>query len=264
MALTFKSSVRNVVLFLFPRYPFVNALTLLMLLAERASREKFPPFDPKAIYVNVGLLFAFAVAMGFNHGRRVAAILHAVQLVFLAAVTYMSNALQYRQAVRTRMANRMVGVAGFFLLFAYFVSQKPKPKLLRRLGELLVSVHLLVATYSILQTAEDREAFLKLVPGSQPMLFVFATLLVSIGLCYLPGLFVYDVTQVLIVVLSLMTVIIDMRMSYWTERRGLDYWNQLRLLLDNVAIIAGCVMYLSCSRKKFVPSDDDGGDLKED
>ena len=34
-----KSKLRNVALFLIARYPFINALTLVMLLGERAQRE---------------------------------------------------------------------------------------------------------------------------------------------------------------------------------------------------------------------------------
>jgi hypothetical protein len=40
MGVDMKSVVRRATLFLFPRYPFVNVVTLLLLLAERASREK--------------------------------------------------------------------------------------------------------------------------------------------------------------------------------------------------------------------------------
>jgi hypothetical protein len=40
MGVDVKSIVRRITLFIFPRYPFVNVVTLLLLLAERASREK--------------------------------------------------------------------------------------------------------------------------------------------------------------------------------------------------------------------------------
>jgi len=36
-----KSIVRRIILTILPRYPFVNAITLLLLLAERAVNEKY-------------------------------------------------------------------------------------------------------------------------------------------------------------------------------------------------------------------------------
>lgn len=146
----------------------------------------------------------------------------------------------------------MIGVAGYFLLYAFFTASKPRPRWLKRTGELLIGIYALAATYTVLQSAEDKEAFLKLVPGSQPMLFVYTTLLAAIGLCCLPGQFVYDVMQALFVILLFSTLLVDARISYWVQRRGIDYWNQLRMLSDNFAIIAGATMYLACSKKIFI------------
>ena len=158
------------------------------------------------------------------------------------------------------MSLRMVGVAGFFLIYAHFMSAKPRSKTLRRIGEILVGLYALVAMYSMLQISEDREGFFKLIPFPQPMLFIYATLLGVIGLCYLPGLFVYDITVMLVILLTLITAAIDCRMSYWTKRRGMDYWNQVRLVADNLSIACGCLVYLSCSHKKLPKFNEDGDD----
>jgi len=151
------------------------------------------------------------------------------------------------------MSTRLIGVAGNFLLYTYFISQKPQSHLLRRSGECLVGLSVMLSTYSFLVVAEDREAFLKLIPLGYVMLFVYGTVLGTIGLCYIPGLFVYDVTIGLAVLLSASTVGVDMRVWYWTQRRGLHYWNQMRLIIDNLTIIIGALLYLTCAERELPP-----------
>lgn len=141
----------------------------------------------------------------------------------------------------------MIGVAGFFLLFAYFSDSKSL-KLLKRIGEITVGVSLLMSTYTVLQSPEDKEAFLKFVPGLHGTLFIYATLLAAIALCFIPGQYVYDLTVVLLIILSFSTCLIDTRLNYWTKSRGLHYWNQIRLLTDNCTLIIGSVLYLSYSK----------------
>jgi len=111
----------------------------------------------------------------------------------------------------------------------------------------------MLGTYGFLQIPEDREAFLKLVPFGYVMLFVYGTLLGTVGLCYIPGLFVYDVTIGLVVLLSMSTIGIDMQVWYWTQRRGLHFWNQMRLIIDNLTIVAGALMYLTCAERELPP-----------
>lgn len=142
---------------------------------------------------------------------------------------------------------RMIGVAGYFLLFAYFSDSKSL-KLLKRIGEITVGVSLLMSTYTVLQSPEDKEAFLKFVPGLHGSLFIYATLLAAIAFCFIPGQYVYDLTIVLLIILISSTCLIDTRLNYWTKSRGLHYWNQIRLLTDNCTLIIGAVLYLSNSK----------------
>jgi len=151
------------------------------------------------------------------------------------------------------MSTRLLGVAGNFLLYAYFVSRKPQPQILRRIGECLVGFSVVFSTYSVLTIAEDREAFLKLIPLSHVMLFVYGTILGTVGLCYIPGLFVYDVTIGLAILLLASTVGVDMRIRYWTQYRGIHYWNQMRLIFDNLTIVAGALLYLTCAKRELPP-----------
>ena len=174
----------------------------------------------------------------------------------IAVVVYATLCVLAKQlciCVQLRMSSRLLGVAGNFLLYTYFISRKPQPHLLRRIGECAVGISVMLSTYSVLIVAEDREAFLKLIPFGHVMLFVYGTLLGTVGLCYIPGLFVYDLTIALVVLLSASTVGVDMRMWYWTQRRGLHYWNQMRLIIDNLAIVAGALLYLTCTERELPP-----------
>ena len=101
-------------------------------------------------------------------------------------------------------------------------------------------------------SAEDKEAFLRFIPGSRPVLFLYATLLATVGVCYLPGQFVYDLSHALVLLLTISTLAVDMRFNYWTKQRGLDYWNQVRLVGDNATVITGTILLLSSSKKKPV------------
>ena len=149
------------------------------------------------------------------------------------------------------MAHRMLGVAGFYVLYAYFQSAKPRrSKLPRMLGHALVGAYILISAYALLQSPEDKDTFLLFVPGGRPALFVYATLLATVGVCFVPGQFVYDVTHALVLLVVASTVLVDARMEYWTRRRGVDYWNQARMVADNVAIVVGALMYLTSTKKK--------------
>ena len=148
----------------------------------------------------------------------------------------------------------MIGVAGCYLLYSSLTSYNASSKKIRRLGEILIGFYALASCYAVLQITEDREAFMKMIPFPKPVLFLYATLLGSVGLCYLPSLFIYDITVLLVVLVTFSTAVIDCRMTYWTKRRGLDYWNQFRLAADNLSIICGALLYLSSTRKIFVES----------
>ena len=148
------------------------------------------------------------------------------------------------------MCHRSVGLAGVFVLYAFFTSPKPRNPQLRRMGETLFGIYLLCTAYMTVESQEDRAAFLALVPGGKTVLYVYTLVVVACSLCYLPGYFVNDVSQILIYFLISSTALVDSRFHYWTRKRGVDFWNQARLLSDSVCVITGLVMYLTCTKKK--------------
>ena len=143
----------------------------------------------------------------------------------------------------------MLGTAGFFLLYAFFTSQKPRIQYLRRIGETFVGIYVACFLYQLLTEPTEKEAFLKHALGGTISLYMFAILLAVCTLCYIPGFFVIDITQALLLALWFFTVTVDSRMHYWTKRIGVDYWIQIRLIADHFAMMLGCLMYVTCSKK---------------
>lgn len=155
------------------------------------------------------------------------------------------------------MSHRMLGVAGFVLLYGYFTMPKPRSQSLRRSGETLVGLYLLCAAYTQMESPDDKAAFLALVPFGTVSLYIYVLLLATSALCYLPGMFVYDVTQVLILLIPTVTIVVDCNLGYWTKRRGMHFWNQIRLIADSLAVTLGAIFYVACTKKRIVIREDD-------
>ena len=150
-----------------------------------------------------------------------------------------------------RMASRLVGMSGMILLYAFFTMPKPRSHQLRRIGEIFFGVYLVALTYMLVESPEDRKAFVTHMPGGEITLYVYVIILATSALCYLPGLFVHDVTQACVILIFVSTILIDCDINYWVNRRGLDYWNHIRLLVDNFFIVISLIMYLSCTKKRL-------------
>ena len=121
-----KSTIRSLSLFLFARFPFVNMITLLMLLGERAQREtyvllqskmsnwtfimsdnkgicvvfRYPPMEPKIIYGHIGVFLICGLCMGFNFKRKEMSLIHSGQLLVMAYSIYMNPTLKYKEWVK--------------------------------------------------------------------------------------------------------------------------------------------------------------------
>ena len=126
---------------------------------------------------------------------------------------------------------------------------KPRSFTLRRIGEILFGVYLAAYTYTLMESPEDRKAFVSHMPGGEITLYMFAILLSCSALCYLPGLFVHDVSQAAVILIFTSTVLVDCDINFWVNRRGLDFWNHMRMLIDNIFIILSLAMYLTCTKK---------------
>lgn len=161
------------------------------------------------------------------------------------------------------MVHRIFGCAGFFVLYGFFMMKKPRSRWMLRTGETLVGFHLLAATYAMIESDVDREAFLALVPGGKVAMYVYILLMATCALCYLPGLFVRDMTFALVLLQIVNLVFVDTSFEYW-ESKKMDYWNQVRIVCDDVCLLLGALMFVLCTRspnyEKPTPNSDKAAD----
>lgn len=138
---------------------------------------------------------------------------------------------------QNRLSSRHLGCLGIYLIYSFIKSNR-KSKLMHRLGELCVAVYLIAQAYLINESYEDKKAITDLIPGGNYARYFFTLVYGSAGLCFLSGYFLKDISMSVAFFLSFVTCVVDMRFWFWTYR-GMSYWNQFRLVTDNVNLIIG-------------------------
>lgn len=101
-----------------------------------------------------------------------------------------------------------------------------------------VAVYLLGNAYLLNESYEDRRAIIEHIPGGDYARYFLTTLYACCGICFLSGYFLKDISITMAFLLCAVTMIVDLKMSYWSYR-GMAYWNQMRLVIDNVNLIIG-------------------------
>ncbi|XP_041366223.1 transmembrane protein 101-like [Gigantopelta aegis] len=262
MAMSTNSNFRYVVLkitlFLLEKFPFFNALTLLMLLAERAAHESYPPINPKLVYINLVLFVGCGFLLSAKSFVKQASLIYAGQLLYFAFSYYTNSKFSYGHWQRIHMATRQIGCAGIYILLADLLVKADQGRYRvqadgmvpsrqqQRIGEILIGLYLF--SYSCLLTScgEHREAFLHHFWHSELMQYAMTAILLASAFCFISGYFVKDMFICVIPALILLTALIDCDIRYWTERQ-VHYWNQVRLLGDNVCAISGFIFFASVS-----------------
>ena len=149
-----------------------------------------------------------------------------------------------------RMSSRLLALSGIVLLFSFFHEKKPRPQHYRWIGERLMAMYFFCVFYSTIYSKEDSQALLLHYPGGETTQYLCATLAALGAIAYFTGYFILDISYTLVVFILINTLAIDCDIYYWTHRRGLDFWNQFRLLSDNLYIVLGIIMILSCSTNR--------------
>lgn len=230
------------------RFPFISAFTLLMILAERD--EKYPPIPPRLIYSHIAIFLAVGFLMSAKVKRKELSLVYAGQLLYFAYNTYTNQNLRYTEPQRIRMSVRLIGCAGIYVLFSYFQEQV-KSRQLRKLGETLVGIFLIAYVYIINNTYEDKRAFLMHIPGGNWIRY-FITLALACGaISFFSGYFLRDVSISLAIVFAILTVAVDCDIQYWVNKRGMFYWNQVRVIADDLCIIIGFCLLMTRGDNKI-------------
>ena len=154
--------------------------------------------------------------------------------------------------LQVRICIRLLGVSSIYFMFAAKVSKESSSSQFSKFGQTVLGAYLLLSTYLLVNSSEDKTAFIKHVPGGEVALYVYILLLASSAISFFGGMFVYDMIQPVIVMLIISTSFIDSDINYWNRKRGVDFWIQIRLIMDNVSIILGLLFYL-LTQKRDVP-----------
>ncbi|GFN96270.1 transmembrane protein 101-like [Plakobranchus ocellatus] len=219
------------------KYPLINALTLLMLFAERASTESEPPIHPKIVYVNLLGFLACGILMSAKVKRKEAALVFCGQLIYFAYNFYNNNKLHYKEWLRLQMCVRQFGCVGVYVMFASIVDQK-KSTHLRRIAEIVLGIYLFAYLYLINNTKEVRTGVISHVLLGDWGRYAFTVVLASCALSYFSGYFLRDMSLCAAVAIVFLTVLVDCHFSYWS-RKGVHFWNQARMVGDNLCVCTG-------------------------
>lgn len=135
-----------------------------------------------------------------------------------------------------------MGCLGVFLIYAV-TKGKSESKLLHRLGELCVATYLIGQAYLINESYEDKKAIVDLIPGGNYARYFLTLIYGSTGLCFLSGYFLKDTSMSMVFCICFVTCLVDLRFWFWTYR-GMSYWNQVRLVMDNINLVFGFLLFM--------------------
>ncbi|XP_059150849.1 transmembrane protein 101-like [Physella acuta] len=238
MASKRKIAIKAVEFFLH-KYPIVNALTLLMLFAERAANESAPPINHRIIYANLIGFLGCALLMSSNIQRKAAALFFCGQLGYFTYVFYSNKKLNYKEWLRLQVCTRQVGCIGIYLLFAYVIDRR-KSVPLRRFAEIIMGLYLFAFTYLINNVHEVRSGVLSHMIGGEWGRYVVTVLIAACALSFFSGYFLRDMSLCAAVVIAFMVCTVDSDVDYWS-RKGVHYWNQIRMIADSLCVCVGLI-----------------------
>lgn len=140
-----------------------------------------------------------------------------------------------------RMASRHIGCVGIFLLFSSIFENLPS-KQLQKLGETVIGLFLMAFVYILNDSVEDKNAFLYHVPGGDWSRYFFTLVLAAGAISFFSGHFLRDMSISVIVMFGILTILVDCDINYWVEGNRMLFWNQVRIIIDDLCILLGFAM----------------------
>ncbi|NP_001089727.1 uncharacterized protein LOC734790 [Xenopus laevis] len=144
------------------------------------------------------------------------------------------------------MYSRIIAVIGGFLVLASgageIYRQKPRSRSLQSTGQVFLGIYLICVAYTLQHSKDDRLAYLDFIPGGEPALQILFVLYGVLALSFLSGYYVRSTSQVLAVLLPFSLLLIDGNLGYWHSSRKVEFWNQMRLIGQNVGIFGAVVI----------------------
>ncbi|XP_072523489.1 transmembrane protein 101 [Salminus brasiliensis] len=234
--------------FILTRFGFWNCFSMLMLFAERADVKRKPDIQVPYLNVDMGAAVLCASFMSFGVKRRWFALFSAIQLAFSTYLSYVGGHVHYGDWLKVRMYSRAMAVIGGFLVLASGAGevyrQKPRTRSLQSTGQVFLGIYLICLVYSLQHSQEDRLAYLDHIPGGEVTVQLLVVVFGVLALSFLSGCYVQLASQILSVLLPLVILFIDGNVGYWHRSRRVEFWNQMKLIGQNVGIF-GAVLILA-------------------
>lgn len=146
------------------------------------------------------------------------------------------------------MHSRAMAIIGGFLVLASGAGevyrQKPRTRSLQTTGQVFLGIYLICTVYSLQHSKEDRVAYLDHIPGGEITVQLLVLVFGVLALSYLSGCYVRVASQILAVLLPLIVLFVDGNMGYWHRSCRVEFWNQMKLIGQNVGIF-GAVLILA-------------------
>uniref|UniRef100_T1JM79 Uncharacterized protein n=1 Tax=Strigamia maritima TaxID=126957 RepID=T1JM79_STRMM len=249
-------------------YPFVNAFSFLMLVAEQArvtSESFLSILSSLIIYVHVVLMFMCALALKLDDANHRVALAHSAQLVLLVYYNVSSGlGPHYADGLLIRVLSHAIGTVASYLTLAAKLGRSTG---LHRAATVLFGVFAAGCAYAVqcdtdfvLALRLAYHAFtldLDLVPAVVFHMLAVVGFLVC-ALTFLNETITRHVAAVLALLVLFINVAVDWRLDFWTRRQRADFWCAFRIAADNVPILAALTLFAL----QPMPSVDETGNKK--
>ncbi|NXC36264.1 TM101 protein, partial [Campylorhamphus procurvoides] len=205
-----------------------------------------PDIPVPYLYVDMGVAVLCASFMSFGVKRRWFALGAALQLAVATYAAHVGGHVHYGDWLKVRMYSRTIAIIGGFLILASgageLYRQKPRSRSLQSTGQVFLGIYLICQAYSLQHSTEDRLAYLDHLLGGELALQLLFLLYGLLALAFLSGYYVRAAAQVLAVLLPLAILLIDGNLGYWHAARRVEFWNQMKLIGQNVGIFGAVVI----------------------
>ncbi|XP_076471105.1 transmembrane protein 101-like [Babylonia areolata] len=240
----FQQTLKKICGFLLYKFPLIDALTLLMLFAERAQNERVPPINPKLVYVYLVACIGCGVLLSAGFKQKAACLVYAGQTLYFAINFYTNPKWDYPEWQKIMMSTRQIGVLGTYVMFAFLLDRQRSHQL-RRIGEVCLGLYLMGLVYLINSVPEYRAAFVTHILGGDYMRYLVAVTLAGCALSFFSGFFLRDMGLCAAVTLLLVASFVDLDLGYWVSS-GVHLWNQLRQVQNSACAVVG-LLFIFCT-----------------
>ncbi|KAG8566550.1 hypothetical protein GDO81_013297 [Engystomops pustulosus] len=208
--------------------------------------QKKPDIPVPFLYFDLGVAVLCASFMSFGVKRRWFALGSALQLALSTYAAHIGGHVHYGDWLKVRMYSRTIAVIGGFLIVASgageIYRQKPRSRSLQSTGQVFLGIYLICLAYTLQHSKEDRQSHLDFLPGGEPILQILFVLYGVLALSFLSGYYVRFSAQVLAVLLPFSLLLVDGNLGYWHKSRRVEFWNQMRMIGQNVGIFGAAVI----------------------